>query len=94
VDVIARPLTDVAVAAPRDGVVRVGLLDRTTEPEPVELVTPVPPLVTANVPVALATGMLVQLVSVPDAGVPSAGVTSVGEVARTTLPDPVVVPLP
>ena len=31
-----------------------------------------------------------QFVKVPDAGVPRAGVTSVGDVARTTLPLPVV----
>lgn len=34
---------------PKAGVTKVGEFDRTTEPEPVELVTPVPPDATANV---------------------------------------------
>jgi hypothetical protein len=36
---------------PKAGVTKVGLFDRTTEPVPVEEVTPVPPLATARVPV-------------------------------------------
>jgi len=46
-----------------------------------------------GVPVALIPliGRPVALVSVTDDGVPSAGVTSVGLVARTMLPEPVVV---
>ena len=35
---------------PRAGVTSVGLFDRTTEPVPVDVVTPVPPLATASVP--------------------------------------------
>ena len=42
-----------------------------------------------NVPVALATGMLVKFVATPDAGVPRAGVTRVGELANTAAPLPV-----
>lgn len=48
-----KPVALVRVAAdgvPRLGVVRAGLLDRTTDPVPVELVTPVPPLATGSVP--------------------------------------------
>jgi hypothetical protein len=41
-------VTDVGV--PRMGVTNVGLVDKTLLPEPVEVVTPVPPAVTANVP--------------------------------------------
>ena len=36
------------------GVVRTGLVLRTTEPVPVEVVTPVPPCATANVPEVIA----------------------------------------
>ena len=44
-------VTLVAVATPRDGVVRLGEVLSTLEPEPVEVVTPVPPLATGRVPV-------------------------------------------
>jgi len=47
-DGIDVPLMLVAVAAPRLGVVRLGEVERTTEPEPVEVVAPVPPPLTAN----------------------------------------------
>ena len=40
---IVRPLTLVAVAAPSVGVTSTGLVARTTEPDPVLVVTPVPP---------------------------------------------------
>jgi hypothetical protein len=51
----------------------------------------VPPLATGNVPVTpVVNGNPVKFVATPDAGVPSAGVTSVGEVASTTFPLPVV----
>jgi hypothetical protein len=40
-----------AEGVPNAGVTRVGLFDRTTEPVPVEEVTPVPPLATGRVPV-------------------------------------------
>jgi hypothetical protein len=39
---------DVAVATPREGVVREGEVERTTDPEPVEVVVPVPPLATGS----------------------------------------------
>ncbi len=44
------PVTDklVPVAAPSIGVTKVGLVDNTTEPEPVLVVTPVPPFNTGN----------------------------------------------
>ena len=46
------------------GVVKTGLVDNTTLPVPVELVTPVPPLATDKVPVVPATiGKPVALVS-------------------------------
>ena len=38
------------VGVPRTGVTNVGLVDKTLEPEPVDEVTPVPPLATARVP--------------------------------------------
>ena len=52
----------VAVAAPKVGVVNVGLVDRTRLPEPVDVVTPVPPRATESVPVVPAIiGMPVAL---------------------------------
>jgi hypothetical protein len=60
---VPKPLTPVEIGnpvafvkvpdagVPNAGVTNVGLFDRTTEPVPVELVTPVPPLATARVPV-------------------------------------------
>jgi len=52
----------------------------------------VPPLAIGSVPVTpVASGRPVAFVSVTDDGVPSAGVTSVGLVANTMLPEPVVV---
>ena len=49
------PVSDklVPVAAPITGVTSVGEVDKTTSPVPVEVVTPVPPLRTGNVPVTL-----------------------------------------
>jgi hypothetical protein len=70
--------------------VRSGLMERTVEPVPVEVVVPVPPRATDKVPVVPATiGRSVAFVSVALEGVPRAGVTSVGEVAKTKLPVPV-----
>jgi hypothetical protein len=58
---VPKPLTPVAigkpvafvnvaeVGIPKIGVVKVGLVDNTTFPEPVDVVTPVPPYATANV---------------------------------------------
>jgi hypothetical protein len=51
---IGRPVRFVATpeaGVPKAGVTRVGLFDRTTDPVPVEEVTPVPPLATGKVPV-------------------------------------------
>jgi hypothetical protein len=42
------------VGVPKIGVTNVGLVDKTTEPVPVLLVTPVPPDATGNVPVVKA----------------------------------------
>ena len=87
--------TDVGV--PKTGVVRVGLVERTVLPVPVETVTPVPPLATGSVPVTpVVKGKPVVLVSTPDVGVPKIGVTKVGLVDKTLLPDPVelVTPVP
>ena len=53
--------------------VKVGDAESTTLPVPVEVVTPVPPLATGNVPVTpVVNGNPVALVSVPEAGVPKA----------------------
>jgi len=91
-------------------VVTVGLVANTTEPEPVEVVVPVPPFAIGSVPVTpVVSGRPVTLVIVPEVGVPSAGVTSVGLlsvgllsvavaivglVASTTEPEPVEVVVP
>ena len=86
-------VTDVGV--PRIGVTNVGLVDNTFAPEPVLVVTPVPPLATGNVPVTpVVRGRPVAFVSVPEVGVPKIGVTSVGLVDRTFAPEPVLVVTP
>ena len=83
------------VGVPSNGVTSVGLVLSTLLPEPVEVVTPVPPLATGKVPVTpVVKGRPVTLVITPEAGVPSAGVTSVGLVLRTVLPEPVEVVTP
>jgi hypothetical protein len=65
---------------PKAGVTRVGLVDKTTSPVPVEVVTPVPPLATDSVPeVPAIIGKPVQLVKTPADGVPIFGVTRVGD---------------
>jgi hypothetical protein len=99
--------SDVAEAAPRIGVTRVGDVANTSEPEPVSSVTAAARLAELGVPRKVATpvprpdtpvliGRPVALVRVADEGVPRAGVTSVGEVERTLLPLPVdvVTPVP
>ena len=84
-------VTDVAVATPKVGVTSVGLVENTLLPEPVDVVTPVPPFVVPNVPVTpVESGRPVALVSVTDVGVPRIGVTKVGDVVNATLPDPLV----
>lgn len=58
---------------------------------------PVPPLADGNVPVTpVDNGKPVALVKVTDVGVPKIGVTSVGDVDKTTDPEPVedVTPVP
>ena len=89
-----RPVKLVAtpeVGVPSNGVTNVGEVDRTTEPVPVEVVTPVPPFKTGSVPVTpVVKGKPVRLVATPEVGVPNNGVTNVGEVDNTTLPEPVV----
>ena len=45
-----------ADGVPKFGVTKVGELDKTTLPVPVEVVTPVPPLATPSVPVILLAG--------------------------------------
>jgi hypothetical protein len=61
------------------GLAIVGLVPSTTAPEPVEVVTPVPPLATGKVPVTpVVKGKPVVFVSTPDAGVPRAGVVNIG----------------
>ncbi len=50
----------------------------------------VPPLAIGKIPVTpLVKTKPVQLVRTPEVGVPKSGETSVGDVARTALPDPV-----
>ena len=59
--------------------VSVGAADKTLFPVPVEVVTPVPPLATGNVPVTpVVRGKPVPLVRTTALGVPSAGVVRVG----------------
>jgi hypothetical protein len=83
------------VGVPKIGVTKVGLVLNTLAPEPVEVVTPVPPLVTPNVPVIpVDNGSPVQLVNVPEVGVPKRGVTKVGLVAKALAPEPVLVVTP
>lgn len=77
----------VPVAAPILGVTNTGEVDNTTEPEPVEVVVPVPPLATAKAELKVS--------DVAEAA-PSVGVTNTGEVDNTTEPLPVddVTPVP
>jgi len=95
-----RPVKLVAtpdVGVPSKGVTNVGDVDNTLLPEPVLVVTPVPPFKTGKVPVTpVDKGKPVKLVATPEVGVPSNGVTSVGDVDNTLLPEPVdvVTPVP
>jgi len=90
----------VAVATPKTGVTRVGVLANTLAPEPVSSVSAAAKLADEGVAKNAATfaakpdtpveiGRPVQLVRVPDVGVPNNGVVRVGEVANTKSPDPV-----
>jgi hypothetical protein len=95
-----RPVALVSVAklgTPMLGVVSTGEVERTLLPEPVDDVTPVPPLATGRVPdTPVVSGRPVALVSVANDGTPMLGVVSTGEVDRTLLPEPVdaVTPVP
>jgi hypothetical protein len=93
-----RPVAFVRVAevgVPRTGVTSVGLVDNTFAPEPVLVVTPVPPEATGSVPVTpVVRGKPVAFVRVAEVGVPRTGVTSVGLVAKTFAPEPVLVVTP
>ena len=82
---------------PKIGVTNVGDVDNTTFPVPVDVVTPVPPLVTGKVPdTPEARGKPVAFVNTTALGVPKAGVVKLGEDDNTTLPVPVdvVTPVP
>jgi hypothetical protein len=70
----------VPVAAPSTGVTKVGDVDNTTEPNPVLVVVPVPPLATAKA---------VLRVNDVAAASPNTGVTNVGELDKTFEPVPV-----
>jgi hypothetical protein len=47
-----------AEGVPKSGVVNTGLVDKTLLPEPVDVVTPVPPAATGNVPAAKAEALV------------------------------------
>jgi hypothetical protein len=89
-----------ALGVPRAGVTKIGEVLRTTEPVPVEEVTPVPPFATGSVPeTPVVNGKLVQLAKLPEVGVPSTGVVNVGEfivgeLLNTRLPVPVDIDVP
>ena len=88
-------LTVPFVPAKDTAAVNVGDADRTTEPVPVLVVTPVPPLPTGRTPLTpVVRGKPVAFVKTTADGVPSAGVTRVGLVDRTVLPLPVLVVTP
>ena len=81
------------VGVPKTGVTSVGDVLSTTEPVPVDVVTPVPPLATGRVPVTpVVRGKPVQLVSTPLAGVPKAGVVKLGDTRVNPDTEVVVVP--
>ena len=64
----------------------VGPVPNTLAPEPVEVVTPVPPFATGSVPVTpVVNGRPVALVSVPELGVPNAPPLTTGAPAEPTL---------
>ena len=63
--VSATLFTEVAVATPNTGVTKVGLLDKTTFVDPVDDVTPVPPLATGRVPVTFVVKFVNVVEDVP-----------------------------
>jgi hypothetical protein len=88
------------LGVPRAGVTSVGLLERTTLPDPVSSVTMEAKLalegVAKNVATPAArplmpvlTGKPEQLVRMPTVGVPREGVIRLGELANTSAPEPV-----
>jgi hypothetical protein len=74
--VSGKPVAFVKVAevgVPKTGVTSVGLVDKTVEPVPVDVVTPVPPFATGRTPVTpVVRGNPVKFVAVPEDGVPKA----------------------
>ena len=94
---VVAPITALLIVPPEiTGELSDGTVARTGEPEPVTafakpVATPVPRPV-----MPVDNGRPVALVSVKDVGVPKAGAVSVGEVARTSAPEPVedVAPVP
>ena len=77
-----RPVALVRTAddgVPSAGVTKVGEVDRTTDPVPVDVVVPVPPDATGNIPVTpVLNGRPVALVNVPALGVPKAPLNVMG----------------
>jgi hypothetical protein len=77
-----KPVALVSVAlvgVPKTGVTNVGLMDKTVEPDPVEVVVPVPPLATGNVPVTFVAKFtkVVDVVPVPPLAIGKVPVTPV-----------------
>ena len=98
--VIATLLMLVALATPSVGVVKLGDVANTNDPEPVSSVTAARRFVLFGVARNVATlapkpetpvliGNPVQLVNVPEVGVPNTGVVKLGLVAKTNAPEPV-----
>ena len=90
---IGRPVPFVKVAdvgVPRIGVTNVGLVEAEIAPVPLRAEPKAVAMFAPSPLMPVDTGSPVALVSVPLAGIPRAGVTSVGEVAKTALPEPVV----
>jgi hypothetical protein len=71
------------VGVPKTGVVSVGEVDKTTEPDPVDVVTPVPPLATTSVPAKVMVPDVV--IGLPDTVRPVVPPLRATEV---TVPDP------
>ena len=97
-----KPLSErlVPVAAPIIGVIKVGVLEKTSVPVPVSSVTAASKLALVGVAKNVAmfapkplmpvpTGKPVQLVNVPEVGTPRIGVSSVGVLLNTSTPVPV-----
>ena len=83
------------VGVPKMGVTKVGEVLSTLLPDPVLVVTPVPPFKTGRVPVTpVVKGSPVAFVNTAAEGVPRAGVVKVGLALNTTLPVPVLVVTP